>query len=51
MAFKTFPTKNLENSSGGVGILGTILIIGGFIGLGYLFKTKVLDKRDKDDKK
>jgi hypothetical protein len=51
MAFKTFPTKNLEGSSGGVGILGTMLILAGIVGLGYIFKTQVLDKKDKDDKK
>jgi len=52
MAYKTFPTKNLEgSSSSGVGILGTILILAGIVGLGYIFKTQVLDKKDKDDKK
>jgi hypothetical protein len=50
MAFKTFPTKNLSNSNGGGG-LTTLIIIAGVIGLGYLFKTQVLDKKDTDDKK
>jgi hypothetical protein len=51
MAFKTFPTKNLSNSNGGGGIFGTLIIIAGVLGLGYLFKTQVLDKKDTDDKK
>lgn len=51
MAFKTFPTKNLANSNGGsTSTLTTVLVLLGIIGLGYLFKTQVLDKNDKDDK-